>query len=55
MISKGSSYNTTYFIWQNDENQTVPCLSSLIPRQFSANVNFVSSNSTSRKTVIFFS
>ena len=54
MISKGSSYNTTYFIWQNvDENQTVPCLSSLIPCQFS--VNFVSSNSTSRKTVIFFS
>lgn len=53
MISKGSSYNTTYFIWQNDENQTVPCLSSLIPRQFSD--NFVSSNSTSRKTVIFFS
>ena len=54
MISKGSSHNTTYFIWQNvDENQTVPCLSSLIPRQFSA--NFVSSNSTSRNTVIFFS
>lgn len=54
MISEGSSYNTTYFIWQNvDENQTVPCLSSLIPGQFSA--NFVSSNSTSRKTVIFFS
>ena len=51
MISKGASYNTTYFIWQNiDENQTVPCLSSLIPGQFSA--NFVSSNSTSRKTVI---
>lgn len=54
MISKGASYNTTYFIWQNiDEKQTVPCVSSLIRGQFSA--NFVSSNSTSRKTVIFLS
>ena len=53
MISKGASYNTTYFIWHNiDENQTV--VTSLIPGQFSAN-NFVSSNSTPRKTVIFFS
>lgn len=55
MISKGASYNTTYFIWQNiDENQTVPWVSSLIPGQFSA-INFLSSNSTPRKTVIFFS